>query len=154
MTPFPRTIRGISNLVILFPMLAAIGLICAFRDKLADWWFRRVNARKLFLICSRRNSWHDFLVNNLLPVLPASISVVWFEPGSGSVRARSFPASFHSALKNCERPVLIAVTSSGFRVVPLDRELMKWKPQAHRSAAVQSQIRQILDAALAAVAKL
>lgn len=137
----------VAILISTIPWLAGAVLVFVIRDKVVDWWFRFRNSQKIYIVCSRRHDWYDFLVNNVVPVLPPSMSLVWFEPASGKVRGRAFPASIRKALRDRDRPALVVVTRGAFRLVPLHQELSKWKPFARRSAAVQSHVRRILDAA-------
>ena len=38
--------------------------------------FRRKEAGHVFLICTSKQNWHDFLKNNVIPVLPDNFRVV------------------------------------------------------------------------------
>lgn len=145
--PFLRKGKGIATSGVALPLLGVIALVAALRDRCAEWWFRVRHSGTTFVICSRRDGWHEFLVNNLVPIVPERTTVMWFESASRNVAARSFPRSCQRALAKAGRPTLLTVVHGGIRVVPLHDELTPWKGYVARDAQVQARVCEILRAA-------
>src|SRR2546423_1538371 len=73
-------------------VLLALLLATIVVEKIVRWVkvyrFRRRFRGKSLLICSRRHGWYDFIMNNVVPGLPADCTVEWTE---------SFPACARTA---------------------------------------------------------
>ena len=71
--------------------------------------FRRRESGFLYLICTSRRNWHNFLKNNVIPVLPVNFRVVWHK----SHRGGGYPDILHnvhrSNISRVSKPYLVAV---------------------------------------------
>lgn len=142
-----RKVGAIWSAGVVLPLLAVVALAAALRDKFATWWFRVRHSGMTYIVCSRRDGWHDFVVNNLVPIVPERTKVVWFEPASRNAAAREFPSSCRRNLAQAGRPALLTIVKGSVRIVSLQDKLLQWKPHVARDAQVQSQVRAIVAAA-------
>jgi len=65
-------------LILPFSLLYEI-LIADKRQKRKLRKFRDQANGNYFLICSKRHNWYDFIQNNVIPVLPSNLNIVWYE---------------------------------------------------------------------------
>lgn len=72
--------------------------------------FRRREAGTFYLVCASRRGWHDFLRNNLIPVLPDDTQAVWCGRARGGRRRAFFSHLARSGILGVPKPYLVAVT--------------------------------------------
>jgi hypothetical protein len=120
-------------LVVLSPFLVpliALGLLVALTwatgRRLALIVFCLRNAGSWLLVCSARRGWREFIDNNVHPVLPADVAIVWF-----TRRPRENRSARHCALRRSsiitQRPYLAWITWSGIKTLSLDDQLRPLK---------------------------
>ena len=70
--------------IVIAPYVILIGIFIRFTlflvevwTRVAFWYLRHRQAGAFFLVCTRRRGWYEFLNNNLIPVLPHAVRVVW-----------------------------------------------------------------------------
>lgn len=104
---------------------------------------------EVYLVCSRKRGWEPFLRNNLVPVLPDSLLLIWLEsPESRAnvVRAGRLSNVFLA------KPFLIRVTRFRLLSLPLNSQLAELKCLGAISETARRDARKILNAALAELA--
>ena len=116
---------------------------------LRAWRFRRQHSGTICLVASRRSGWHEFISNNVVPVLPSEVQCVWQEP----VSHRSGPYGVLRAIEEArlggQKPFLIKVTAARLISIPLHEALVPFRAHGARDTAVQGQVRSILQGILA-----
>jgi len=106
--------------------------------------FRRKNDGVVFLICTSRRGWHDYLKNNLLPVAPSELRVIWEKHGREGPQEPIIINMQRSRIYNTTRPYLVVVREQGIRVVSLNGPLQEFKKTPKRSEQTQQLSRAIL----------
>ena len=106
--------------------------------------FRRREAGHVYLICTSRRNWHDFLKNNVIPVLPDNFRVVWHK----SVRDGEHPAVLghvdRSGILGVPKPYLVAVTRRALVHKSLNRVLQEFKAHPKKSEETRRACGQII----------
>jgi hypothetical protein len=100
---------------------------------------------KLFLVCDSRHACHDFLRNNLLPVLPNSVEVLWY---SRRARQADWPHLNRLAKPGFPKPYLARVTWRGIRFLSLNPLLRSLKRHQKRTERVQVTTQAIVAGAM------
>jgi|GEM_PF-1423356 len=124
-------------LVIALPVLIAFYVPARLVESLTLRLFRRRCAGRLYLVCSRRHNWHEFLTNNLIPALPNYIEVIWH------LRERSlkYPVLLKrlasSRIYGVPRPYLVLVTRRALLCRSLNGPLQQIKPHAKKSTVTR-----------------
>jgi hypothetical protein len=95
--------------------------------------FRRREAGHVFLICTSRRGWHDFLKNNVIPVLPDNVRVVWKKPAGKSEYRSFFRHLDCSHIFNVSKPYLVLVTPRALIPKSLNETLQKLKTHPEKS---------------------
>jgi hypothetical protein len=79
----PKIIKRVLLGVILFPIALLIFvvflriiLVVEIKETITRRRFYRREAGNIYLICTSRCGWYDFLKNNLIPILPKNVKVV------------------------------------------------------------------------------
>lgn len=138
---------AIPLLVLILPFDLIIIVISGARDQLADRRFRIQHIGKVFVVCSRTRGWHEFLTNNVLPVLPQSWTPVWRNRRGWRDSTFVVSAPLRGALSGHRKPMLVLVNRRSYSMLSFHEDLLDLKPHARRSPQIQSQVQTILDAA-------
>ncbi len=133
--------------IIFMALFAPIGLCIVVWQKISSWRYRRRNANKLVLVCSSKHNWHDFLVNNLIPILPDECEVVWQRSERDGDR-RPILNHLVNAHINSPKPYLIRVTRERFLHQPLNAKLQELKAHPEISEATRKTCSEIVDRAI------
>lgn len=101
-----------------------------------------------FLIVSKRRGWHEFVDNNIRPVVPADVALLWCDevvtPGS--------PMRWLvSGAIGQGKPCLVQVTPFHQRARSIHNRLQSKKSQRHIDPALQTLLREILREELTAL---
>ena len=112
-------------LVVALPFIAVLGL----RARLSLRRFRRREAGTFYLVCTPRRGWRDFLVNNVIPVLPDDTRVVWRRRGRNAWRNPFFRHLARSGILGVPKPYLVAVEKRALAHKSLNRVLQDLKAQ-------------------------
>jgi hypothetical protein len=115
-----------------------------------DWWrrrkFRLGNAGRYFLVCTTRRGWHEFIRNNVEPVLPSSTTLCWAGRIYRDRRSTEVVQAVSSLVRRHSRPYLIAVSRSGIEALALHEKLLPLKQHAKKSVETQVQVAEIMRA--------
>ena len=107
--------------------------------------FRIREAGNVYLVCSSRRAWHDYLKNNLVPVLPAHVVVVW-EKACGDRRSHTVLVNLRRSGVFCvSKPYLAAVSKRAIRVASLNSDLQHLKNCARVDDSVRQESAQIVE---------
>jgi len=110
--------------------------------------FCRREAGHVYLICTSRRGWHDFLKNNVIPILPDNFRVVWcksMHAGEGMPLLRHLS---HSHIFNVSKPYLVAVTRRALVHKSLNTVLQKLKAHPKKSEHTRQACAQIITQVL------
>lgn len=148
-----KKIRNIIIVIILLPIFVAFVPFFLFvclpaaclhqlRVNVALRVFRRRENGTVYLICTSKRGWHDFLKNNLIPVLPDHIRVIWHKQGCVRERdAKHLPLFTNLAASHIfsmSKPYLVVVTSKALIPKSINGAFTGLKSKAARSSEVQS----------------
>jgi len=140
-----KTIGRIVNgcVFVLVALLVATIVVETIVRRVKVYRFRRRFRGKSLLICSRRHGWYDFVVNNVVPVLPNDCTVEWTQ--SFRVWDPIVLALARWRIRG-ERPLLVHV---GKRVhgVSLQQELLPLRHIARKDAETRRRVAEIVAAA-------
>ena len=143
---------AIPAIVVAIPLIVVVGLISLpfifvmeTKAAIALRVFRRREAGHVFLICTSKRNWHDFLRNNVIPVLPDNLRVVWVE----SVRNGEYPDLIdhlaRSRVFGISKPYLVAVTPKALLHRSLNSTLQQLKKHPKRSEDTQQACLEIIN---------
>ena len=99
--------------------------------------FLRREEGNFYLICTSRDNWHDFLRNNVIPILPASVRAVWHRRSRDGRYDGVFGHLAHSGIHSVSKPYLVAITKQALRVRSLNPILQGLKSEAKQSEEVR-----------------
>lgn len=131
--------------IVLVVLLAPVALLLVLVHGIGYGRFCWRHRGELFLVCDPRHAWHDFLRNNLLPVLPASVETLWY---GRRARVEQWPHLDRLALPGFPKPYLVRVTWRGLRFLSLNLPLRPWKKLQKRSDAVQREVQAVVAEAI------
>lgn len=156
-----KKIRNIIIVIILLPILVVfvpfVLIVCIpaacihqLRVNIALRVFRRRENGTVYLICTSKRGWHDFLKNNLIPVLPDHFRVVWHKQGCAQGRDGKLPPLFKhlasSHIFSMSKPYLVVVTPKALIPKSINGAFTGLKSKAARSSEVQAACaKQILE---------
>jgi hypothetical protein len=112
-------------------------------------WLHSRNRGRVFLVVTRRHGWFEFVMNNVVPVLPPNVDVVWQE---SPARTRENQTKLHrlALARTNAKPYFTVVNLWRNEVIQLHSELEPLKRASRkRSRAVQARVSSILHAQLA-----
>ena len=89
--------------------------------------FCRRESGNVYLICTSKRSWHEFLNNNLIPILPDNFRVVWVKPNRDGVHDEIIKHLDRARIYGIAKPYLIFVTKNSLHPYSLNLELQKLK---------------------------
>ncbi len=73
--------------------------------------FRRREQGHVYLICTSKRGWHDFLKNNVIPVVSGNVRVVWQEARRNDEYPRIFAYLARSRVSGVPKPYLVRITA-------------------------------------------
>lgn len=136
-------------LLVLAPasLIGGAGVVYWARDREERRRFLRRHRHEAFLLWDTRSGWHDFIVNNVLPSLPAEV-----QPCPLSRKARTYTSGRHAARAEQARqlwrlvgwrvlratPSLVVTSDESLRVTSLHTALAQLSSCKKRDARVRS----------------
>ena len=78
----PSKIKPVVLLLVLLAALPIILVRCYFEERKAKKRLRRLRKERagcVYLICSRRRGWVDFIGNNVAPAMPPTVELAWYK---------------------------------------------------------------------------
>lgn len=132
-------------LVLLFAAAMLISVCIACYSWMWLVWFCWRHADRIYLICSRRRGWAEFLANNVIPALPDHVTPVWIESPKRLAHVIRAMRLSRSALS---KPFLILITPFGIKSTPLNERLYHLKRFGKGAATVRADVRRVVDLAL------
>jgi hypothetical protein len=138
-------VLAIPAIVVALPLIVVGGLIALpfifvfeIRAAIALRVFRRKEAGHVFLVCTSKRSWHDFLKNNVIPTLPESFRVVWVK----SVRDARYPDLLghfsRSRIFGISKPYMVFVTRKKLYCRSFNAVLQELKASPKKSKDTQA----------------
>ncbi len=104
---------------------------------------------RVFLVATRRRGWFEFVTNNVIPVLPPGIEVVWQEHANPQHKVKTPRIDRLVRVAGVSKPYLVVVKLWRNRLIPLHRELEPLQRQARgRDPEVQAAVAAIVDQCL------
>jgi hypothetical protein len=135
-------------------LLAALPVLLVeeyFGEKKAKKRLKRLREEKagtIYLVCSPRRGWFDFIQNNVVPVLPPTIELAWYR-----VDHRAAADDMTFLLWRCggyraSKPLVMMVGEDEVRTESLHQALASLKPTVRKDAETQEKCRAIIAEAL------
>jgi hypothetical protein len=107
--------------------------------------FRRRECGNVYLICTSNRNWHDFLKNNVIPVLPDNYRVVWRKSVRGSKHPDLFRNLDRSHVFRISKPYLVLVTPRALLHGSLSIPLQTLKVHPKKSSDVRTKCARIIN---------
>lgn len=147
---------GILVPLLLLVLLAALPIIlvqCYFEESKAKKRLRRLRKERagcVYLICSRRRGWFDFIGNNVAPALPPTVELAWYKVNP---RAATTADDLTFLLWRCggggtSKPLMMMVGKDDIRTESLHEALVPLKTTVKKDTATQERCRAILAEAM------
>jgi hypothetical protein len=133
-------IIGIPIILLFLPVLPFIIL----KDKISLIRFRNKNDGNIYLICTRRRGWYDFLNNNVISVLPGNFRTAWHHRARDSKRDPIFENIARAKIFGIEKPYLVIVKNNSFQVISLNKTFQEIKKVQEKSKETQSKALEII----------
>lgn len=134
------------TVILITPLLVAMILALIVAVAVYQWARLRLDCIRskqwTYLVCSPRHDWHEFLVHNVVPSLPAPVAAVW--TASHGETKRVAPAGVLSAGATVAKPYLAHVRAFGIRVLSVHETLLPYKAHAKKATKVQTELRRII----------
>jgi hypothetical protein len=106
--------------------------------------FRRRESGCVYLICTSKRSWHDFLRNNVIPILPNNIRVVWHKSEPGYKQTDIFACLSRAGLADISKPFMVLVTPHALLHRSLNVPLQSLKACSKRSSDIRQKCATII----------
>ena len=136
---------AVAPLVLLFGILSLpVVLVMETRGAISLRMFRRREAGHVFLICTSKRNWHDFIKNNVIPTLPENFRVVWQKSGRGGKYPDLVAHLARSRVFGVSKPYMVVVTRRALLHKSLNGVLQEWKPHAKKSDEVRKACAEIM----------
>lgn len=142
-----KKLGKIALLILLSPLILVLLSIalpiiayCSVRDAVSLRLFQRREDGNFYLVCTPRRGWHDYVRNNVVPILPPNVCVVWYRPSRGLVPPPIISHVEHSKILGLSKPYLVRVGRSKIRAESLNLDLqeMKRHPATDNRVRIQS----------------
>lgn len=131
----------------LFVVLAILGLPLVIAFQLWDFARLRWHCYRThvwtYLICSPRRGWNEFLVNNVVPILPVGLGCIW-ATRDRTPRRRPEDLLVWAGTGRA-KPYLAEVRPLGIRIRPLNERLRSLKSHAKIDAAFQRDVLAVIE---------
>ena len=135
---------AIPFILVLFLLVLPVMAFVLLRDAIALRVYRHRNHGAIFLICTSRRGWYDYLRNNLIPILPANVRVVWQANRRDGKVDPIITNLWRSRIFGVPRPYLVAVHKRRISAVSLNGCLQDLKARPARSPQAQEMSRHVL----------
>jgi hypothetical protein len=139
-------------MIIFLPILPFIIL----KEKISLKRFRDKNSGYIYLICTRRRGWYDFLNNNVIPVLPDNFKIAWHQRGRDTtripiIRDPIFENIARAKIFGIEKPYLVIVEKKSFQVLSLNKTFQEIKKVQDKSKETQSKALEIIRSSIKSI---
>jgi hypothetical protein len=114
-------------ILLLSPVIIPVGAFMYVREAISLKIFRHREDGHFYLICASKRNWQNFLRNNVIPVLPCNIKVVWCKPREKGAYSDLQQYLSQSKICGISKPYIVAVTKHAIRVKSLNGDLQKQK---------------------------
>jgi len=150
-TPFQwaACLLGAVGFVIALPIVLAVAAVKSVLMLYSTAAFARRRNGCVYLVCTSRRGWYDFLRNNVAPILPEYVTCLW--PGLAATQAERTALNVLKVrgIADMPRPYFVKVVRHGdFPTLSLNRTLQDLKPCAVVSGEVQGLCRSRIEAVL------
>ncbi|MCK5850246.1 MAG: hypothetical protein KAH23_04965 [Kiritimatiellae bacterium] len=125
-------------LIVLSPLIIPVVVVMQVRSAISLRRFRRREAGSYYLVCTSKRNWYDFLRNNVIPMLPDNVRVVWQKPTRGEPYPELQAHLAQSKIWGISKPYLVAVTKQALRAQSLNRDFQDVKPKEKRSDEIRN----------------
>ncbi len=133
----------------IWPLLVIWVLFGGVRDRFWLKRFRKKRAGSFYLLCSRRRGWFDFIRNNVEPVLPLNVHLIWHGKFHGPEADGDVCRLLAlSDVYGVSKPVLIAVQTNRVEVRSLHAEFVPFKTTVGKDEGIARQCGQIIESAI------
>lgn len=137
-------------IVVLSPLLLllfAVALFVSLGIMLYAWMALRTlcwrSGTWQYLVCSPQRDWNEFVQNNVEPVLPKDVRIVWTE--RKNTEPPTLPwNSLLGAGFGLPKPYIAVVTPWRIRTMTLHHRLLPLKSHAAKNADIQESVRAVL----------
>ena len=148
---FPFKLVFISVLLVVFiPFVLWCFIEEIFIRKRRTLRFCRENCGKIFLICSRRRGWYEFLENNLIPAIPENIEPVWIESKYKDRKVKPLFVAMNRFYSPASKPFLLKVESNTLRRKSLNGILQNYKSKGKKDSSIHRDLNKIVEEQVAA----
>ena len=131
---------GILFILIVIPAV----LVVVIKGRISLRLFRRREAGRVYFICTAGRNWHDFLRNNVIPVLPDHYRVVWWKSLHRGKYRQLLGHLEQSRIFNVSKPYIVAVTPRALVHRSLNSILQELKARPKKSEETRRACAQII----------
>lgn len=128
-------------LILVLPLIVLVGiplvLFSETKTAISMHVFRRREQGHVYLICTSKRGWHDFLKNNVIPAVPGDVRVVWQEARRNDEYPRIFAYLARSRVFGVPKPYLVRITARNPVCKSLNPALRRLKTCPRKSRETQ-----------------
>lgn len=152
--PKKRIIRILIGIILvpiallIFVVFLPVILVVEIKEYVSLRTFRRREAGNFYLICTTRCGWYDFLKNNLIPILPENVKVVWHTRTRIGKIDPIFLWILNSGIYGVPKPYIISVQRKRIKAYSLNNDLQIVKKHPKKSVETQVQTQNIISATI------
>lgn len=110
--------------------------------------FRGREQGHVYLICTSKHGWHDFLKNNVIPVVPGGVRVVWQKTGHNDEHPTIFTYLAHSRIVGVSKPYCVRITARNPVCKSLNPALRRLKTCSRKSPQTQQACAEVIERTL------
>ena len=131
-------------LILIMLILMPAVLVAGIKGNISLLLFRWRAAGRVYFICTARRNWHDFLKNNVIPVLPDHYRVVWWKSAHRGKYRQLLGHLDQSRIFNVSKPYIVAVTPRALVHISLNSVLQELKARPKKSEETRRACAQII----------
>jgi hypothetical protein len=131
-------------IILVIPLI----LSCEMKDAISMRLFRRREQGRIYLICTSKRGWHDFLNNNVIPVVPDGVRVTWQKTGHSDEHPTIFAYLVHSRIAGVPKPYFVRITARHPVCRSLNPALRPLKASSRKSWETQQACAQVIKQTL------
>lgn len=139
-------------LILVLPLIVLLGiplvLFCETKAAISMRVFHRREQGHVYLICTSKRGWHDFLKNNVIPVVPGNVRVVWQEAGRNDEYPRIFAYLARSRVFGVSKPYLVRITARNPVCKSLNPAFRQFKARPRKSPETRQACVEIIEQTL------
>lgn len=99
--------------------------------------FRRRENGNLYLICTSKRYWYNYIKNNLITILPDNIRVVWHKRKRGGRIPEIIRNLWRSKISGISKPYLVAVQQKELKAKSLNGDLQTLKKKSDKDDMIR-----------------